>query len=158
MEMELVLRALGGPLAAGVVFGVVVLWSNLREKRRDPGSVFQVVDERTYRQALARIRRLEDRADTHEDLESIWRDQVKVQGLLIAIQQWLKREIKIGPRRKALDRSRRLEQIEIQLEQLYVRMFGHPSTESDNPLSAIAKALLRRDPLGKVLLAESDVN
>ncbi|MBM0201858.1 hypothetical protein JNW90_01145 [Micromonospora sp. STR1s_5] len=127
MELELVLRALGGPLAVGVVFGVVVLWSNLREKRRDPSTVFAVVDERTYRQALARIRRLEDRADSHEDLESIWRDQVKVQNLLIAIKVWLKREIKIGPRRKAFDRSRRLEQIELQLEQLHVRMFGHPS-------------------------------
>ncbi|MCX5070772.1 hypothetical protein OOJ91_33550 [Micromonospora lupini] len=127
MEMELVLRALAGPLVVGIVLGSVILWSNLREKRRDPGTVFAVVDERTYKQALARIRRLEDRADTHEDIESIWRDHVKVQGLLIAIRQWLKREIKIGARRKALDRARRLEQIELQLEQLHVRMFGHSS-------------------------------
>ncbi|MET7808626.1 hypothetical protein [Micromonospora chersina] len=125
--MELVLRALAGPLAVGIVLGTVILWSNLREKRRDPGSVFAVVDERTYKQAEARIRHLQDRAVTHETVEAIWRDQVKMQTLLIAISEWLKREIKIGSRRKALKRSRLLEQTELRLAQLHVEMFGHPT-------------------------------
>ncbi|WP_431976037.1 hypothetical protein [Micromonospora haikouensis] len=125
--LQSLLQGAASILAIGLVFGTVVLIDKLREPHRDAGRPFAVVDERTYRIALRHIDRLEERAAGRDCEEDRARDLVRVEARLISIRVWLKREIKIGSRRKALSRARRLEQVELQLEQLHVRMFRHPS-------------------------------
>lgn len=114
--MDIVIRIAAVWAVMGIVFGAAILWDKLREKHRNPARVFAVVDERTYKIAEQHIERLEELGDL-----------ARVQARLLSMKAWLKGEIRNGSRRKALDRARRLEQIELQLEQLHIRMFGHPS-------------------------------
>jgi hypothetical protein len=76
--------------------------------KRDPRKPVAVVDERTYRHAVAAVTELLD--------TDLYRDRVRAQFAIHAIIGWLRTEIHTGRRSKAIDRAARLEQWEMHLQ------------------------------------------
>ncbi|MEU7591266.1 hypothetical protein AB0A95_33840 [Micromonospora sp. NPDC049230] len=90
-----------------LAMGVMVGWDRWREHRvRDPRSVMAVVDRRTLRDAMRRVKRL----DLDDDRD--WRAAL---GHLTGARIWLRNEIRFASRRRGVWYAARLREVEIKL-------------------------------------------
>lgn len=102
--MNLILQALIGPAAIGIVIAGTILWDRLHTPRLD--RPLAVVDETTYRQACHRVDRLVARGDI-----------ARARSTAHAVCCWLRYEIRTGRRSRRAQRAANLEQWQLRMTQ-----------------------------------------
>jgi hypothetical protein len=113
--MRLLIQAIAGPLAIGIVLGIAAIISTRRGRRSLKPA--PVVDRRTWRLAQHRIPRLIAAGDA-----------LAAHHQIAFARQWLRGEIHTGPKRRRVRYSWVLEQLDLTDEPLADQIHGgaHP--------------------------------